>query len=62
MRSEREATRRVSGSARQRYRTPLPALTQNVGLRVILAVFRVDFVIDPAKPSRHELGVSLSVP
>ncbi|AHG90797.1 hypothetical protein J421_3260 [Gemmatirosa kalamazoonensis] len=40
----------------------LPALTQNLGLRLILAVVRVDFVIDPAKPSRHELGVSLSAP
>ena len=39
----------------------LPALTQNVGLRVVLGFVRLDFVIDPARPSRHEFGIGLGM-
>jgi hypothetical protein len=40
----------------------LPALTQNVGLRLGLSPLLFDFVLDPTRPSRHEFGVSLSAP
>lgn len=39
-----------------------PSLTQNVGIRIGLSALRLDFVIDPARPSRHEFGVSLGSP
>jgi hypothetical protein len=38
----------------------LPALTQNVGLRVSVAMLRADIVLDPAQPRRHRFGVGLS--
>jgi hypothetical protein len=34
----------------------LPGLTQNVGVRLTLGGVRVDYVLDPAEPSRHELA------
>lgn len=39
----------------------LPPLTQNVGVRLMVAGLRFDYVLDPAHPERHEFGVGFGM-
>jgi hypothetical protein len=39
----------------------LPALTQNVGLRVGAGGVRIDFVVDPAEPRRNQIAIGVGL-